>query len=89
MSTHATRPPPLRRRDWPRWTCHPARLLVLILLWPVLKILEWTGYWPRAMGRALNRRMFAVAPFKPATNDVLIGSYLWFGAAGAAARRNC
>lgn len=73
------RPVPLRRREWPRWTYYPARMIALLLIWPITRILEWRGSWPAAMGRAVSRMTENALPFEPAPNDVVIGSYFKSG----------
>lgn len=69
----------LKRRAWPAWSYWPARAAALGLLWPIFKLFEWYGSWPRALGRGFTQRMFAAGRYDPAPNDVLIGSYFKSG----------
>jgi hypothetical protein len=69
----------MRRRAWPRWTYYPATALVYALLFPIVKLLEIGGRWPRLMSRGMARMMGNAPKYRPAAHDVLVCSYFKTG----------
>jgi hypothetical protein len=72
---HAT----LRRGYWPAWVRLPALVLVYVLLFPLIKLLELTGRWPRLMARGMARMMDAAPSYAPTAHDVFVCSYFKSG----------
>jgi hypothetical protein len=55
------------------------RALAVGLFWPVVRVLDWCGYWPRALTRLMNRALSRFGPYRPGSHDVLICSYFKSG----------
>lgn len=70
---------PIQRRSWPPWVRWPSLLLAYLLLVPIVKVLEWTGRWPAALGRGTQRISSEFGDYKPGEHDVLICSYFKSG----------
>lgn len=56
-----------------------ARVVTLILFWPVIRVLDLFGRWPGAMTRLMNRAMGRFGPYQPGVHDVLVCSYFKSG----------
>jgi hypothetical protein len=52
---------------------------VCALLFPIVKVLELSGRWPRLMSRAMARMMTGARKYQPAAHDVLVCSYFKTG----------
>ena len=53
--------------------------MLVALIWPVVRVLDLFGQWPRALGRLINRAMSRFGPYQPGAHDVLVCSYFKSG----------
>lgn len=58
---------------------YPSLLLAYGLLFPLIKLLELFGRWPRAISRGMQRMMGKFGSYVPDSHDVLICSYFKSG----------
>lgn len=69
----------LQRRPFPKWMRYPGLLFAWLLLFPLIKLLELFGRWPRTISRGMQRMMGKFGDYRPDTHDVLICSYFKSG----------
>jgi hypothetical protein len=50
-----------------------------VLLWPIAKVLELAGIWPRLMARGMQKMEARRPPYDPMPHDVLVCSYMKSG----------
>jgi hypothetical protein len=55
------------------------RAALLTLAWPVVRVLDLFGQWPRALSRLMNRALSRFGPYQPGAHDVLVCSYFKSG----------
>jgi hypothetical protein len=71
--------PRLRRTPAPAWARGLGLIIAYGLLWPLVKVLELTGRWPRLMSRGMARMMEQHRGYVPTADDVVVGSYFKTG----------
>ncbi|MGH8141682.1 MAG: sulfotransferase domain-containing protein [Steroidobacteraceae bacterium] len=68
-----------RHRRLPGWVRYVTLPLTLCLFWPVIRLLELTGRWPRVLARLMNRALGRFGDYRPGVHDVLVCSYFKSG----------
>jgi len=68
------------RREYPTALARAISWIPLyLLLWPLVRIMERFGRWPRAMSHRMAQMMDQAAPYTPTEHDVMVCSYFKSG----------
>ncbi len=69
----------LRRKPLPKWTHYPLNALFYGIVFPVTRLLEAVGLWPRLIGSRFNRQLARAGQYVPTSRDVMVCSYFKAG----------
>ena len=70
---------PPSRRVFPRWVQIASLLPLYGVAWPIVKVLEALGQWPKLMGRRPIAAAAAFGDYRPSAHDVIVCSYFKAG----------
>lgn len=69
----------LRRKPQPGWAALPLNALFYGIGYPLTRILALFGWWPRLIGKRMQRMAARAARYEPTERDVLVCSYFKTG----------